>query len=169
MRKLLIEGEHPLEGKVVISGAKNSAVALIPAALLTDQQVVLENVPDISDVRWMFEIMRQMGASIRWRGMGVLEIKASARTIPIVPHELAKRLRASSLFLGPLLARYGKAKVSFPGGCEIGSRPLDLHMKGLRELGAKIWVEHGYIIAETDGLRGRKSTWTSPASGPRRT
>ena len=138
MQKLLIEGEHPLEGKVVVSGAKNSAVALMPAALLTDQKVVLENVPDISDVGWMFEIMKQMGTSIRWQRRGAVEIKAGSRVIPVVPHELAKRLRASSLFLGPLLARYGKARVSFPGGCEIGSRPIDLHMKGLRELGAKI-------------------------------
>ncbi len=165
MRKLLIEGEHPLEGKIVASGAKNSAVALVPAALLTDQKIVLENVPDISDIGWMFEIMKQMGASIRWQRRGVVEIKASSRTIPVVPHELAKRLRASSLFLGPLLARYGKARVSFPGGCEIGSRPLDLHMKGLRELGAKLWVEHGYIMAETDGLRGDEIYLDFPSVG----
>ncbi|MGI6036882.1 MAG: UDP-N-acetylglucosamine 1-carboxyvinyltransferase [Limnochordia bacterium] len=165
MHKLVIHGETSLRGNVTISGAKNAAVALIPACLLTDQKTILENVPQIGDIACMFDILHSMGVGVEWRRRNVLELRPHARINPVVPYELARRLRASSLFLGPLLARYGRAQVAFPGGCEIGSRPIDLHIKGLRELGADIWVEHGYIIGETEGLKGEEIYLDFPSVG----
>lgn len=164
MSKLMIQGEKKLSGKVRIAGAKNSAVALIPAVLLAGSECTLQNVPDLSDVAVMVKILDSLGVSAVHSGdtlrMGPQEPREAS-----VPYQDAKRLRASSLFLGPLLGRLGEAKVPLPGGCDIGSRPLDLHIKGLQELGADVWVEHGYVVARAERLQGTEIYLDFPSVG----
>ena len=164
-RRLLIRGRTRREGRVRISGAKNSAVALLPACLLTDGTSVLQNVPDIADVAVQKEILEHVGAPVATRGDGDLEINAAGPIGHEVPYPLAKRLRGSVLLLGALVARVGRARVPLPGGCAIGSRPLDLHLKGLRELGAKVEIEHGHICAEAGSLLGTEIYLDFPSVG----
>jgi UDP-N-acetylglucosamine 1-carboxyvinyltransferase len=154
MDKLLIRGGRQLHGEVRISGAKNAALPELTAALLTDQPVVLENVPRLQDVATMLTLIRNMGVSVD-RGEGRVRIDSSGLSSPEAPYELVKTMRASVLALGPLLARFGEATVSLPGGCAIGSRPVDQHIKGLQAMGAEIVVEHGYIIAKLAKGRDR--------------
>jgi len=154
MDKLLIRGGRQLHGEVRISGAKNAALPELCAALLTDQPVVLENVPRLQDVATMLTLIRNMGVDAERSEQGRVRIDASRLSSPEAPYELVKTMRASVLALGPLLARFGEATVSLPGGCAIGSRPVDQHIKGLQAMGAEIVVEHGYIIAKLP--KGRK-------------
>ena len=147
MDKLLIRGGRQLHGEVRISGAKNAALPELCAALLTDQPVVLENVPRLQDVATMLTLIRNMGVTVERSDDGRVRIDASKLSSPEAPYELVKTMRASVLALGPLLARFGEATVSLPGGCAIGSRPVDQHIKGLQAMGAEIVVEHGYMIA----------------------
>src|SRR5262245_28045764 len=157
MDKLLIRGGRELHGEVRISGAKNAALPELCAALLTDEPVVLENVPRLQDVATMVKLIANMGVSVE-QGDGRVRVDAAPLHFPEAPYELVKTMRASVLALGPLLARFGEATVSLPGGCAIGSRPVDQHIKGLQAMGAEIVVEHGYIIAKLvkgrDRLRG---------------
>jgi UDP-N-acetylglucosamine 1-carboxyvinyltransferase len=149
MDKLIIRGGRTLKGEVLISGAKNAALPELCAALLTDQPVVLNNVPRLQDVATTLKLLRHMGAQAdrsAERGDEVL-INAGPVNTTVAPYELVKTMRASILVLGPLLARFGTATVSLPGGCAIGSRPVDQHIKGLQAMGAEIVVEHGYIQA----------------------
>ncbi|MEP6558735.1 MAG: UDP-N-acetylglucosamine 1-carboxyvinyltransferase [Burkholderiales bacterium] len=150
MDKLLIRGGRRLRGEVVISGAKNAALPELCAALLTAEPVTLENVPRLQDVTTMQQLLRHMGVEVR-AGMGLdaqsVCIDASSVQVPEAPYELVKTMRASVLALGPLLARFGHARVSLPGGCAIGSRPVDQHVKGLAAMGADIRIDHGYIVA----------------------
>jgi len=146
MDKLLIRGGRPLQGQVAISGAKNAALPELCAALLTAEPVVLQNVPKLQDVSTMLKLIRNMGVAAE-REDGCVRIDAGRLSTPEAPYELVKTMRASVLALGPLLARFGDATVSLPGGCAIGSRPVDQHIKGLQAMGAHIVVEHGYIIA----------------------
>jgi UDP-N-acetylglucosamine 1-carboxyvinyltransferase len=146
MDKLKIQGGRPLHGEVTISGAKNAALPELCAALLTASPVHLDNVPRLDDVNTMFKLISNMGAKIERQGNTVL-IDASTLTKPEAPYELVKTMRAAVLALGPLLARFGHAHVSLPGGCAIGSRPVDQHIKGLQAMGAIIDVEHGYMVA----------------------
>ncbi len=150
MDKLLIRGGQRLRGEVVISGAKNAALPELCAALLTAESVTLENVPRLQDVATMQQLLRHMGVEVR-AGLGAaaqgVRIDASSVQAPEAPYELVKTMRASVLALGPLLARFGHARVSLPGGCAIGSRPVDQHVKGLAAMGADIHIEHGYIVA----------------------
>ena len=147
MDKLLIRGGRTLRGSVQISGAKNAALPEMCAALLTADVVTLINVPGLQDVLTMQKLLRNMGVVVEQPQPSTLRIDASALTTPEAPYELVKTMRASVLALGPLLARFGEATVSLPGGCGIGSRPVDQHIKGLIAMGAEITVEHGYMIA----------------------
>jgi UDP-N-acetylglucosamine 1-carboxyvinyltransferase len=148
MDKLLIRGGRALSGEVPISGAKNAALPELCAALLTAEPVTLRNVPGLQDVSTMLKLIRNMGVQIEQSGDGVVQINAAALDKPEAPYELVKTMRASVLALGPLLARFGRATVSLPGGCAIGSRPVDQHLKGLTAMGAEITVEHGYMLAK---------------------
>ena len=147
MDKLLIHGGRRLQGTVQISGAKNAALPEMCAALLTADPVTLTNVPGLQDVLTMQKLLRNMGVTVEQAAPGTVRIDASALTTPEAPYELVKTMRASVLALGPLLARFGEATVSLPGGCGIGSRPVDQHIKGLIAMGAEITVEHGYMLA----------------------
>ncbi|WBY03511.1 UDP-N-acetylglucosamine 1-carboxyvinyltransferase [Ramlibacter tataouinensis] len=155
MDKLLIRGGRPLRGEVRISGAKNAALPELCAALLTAEPVTLQNVPRLQDVATMLKLVRNMGVQAERDDAGCVRIDASALSSPEAPYELVKTMRASVLALGPLLARFGEATVSLPGGCAIGSRPVDQHIKGLQQMGAEIVVEHGYIIARLPKGRER--------------
>ena len=147
MDKLLIRGGRRLHGEVSISGAKNAALPELCACLLTAEPVILRNVPRLQDVATMLKLIRNMGVQAERSDDGLLQVDASALRNPEAPYELVKTMRASVLALGPLLARFGHAKVSLPGGCAIGSRPVDQHIKGLSAMGADIKVEHGYRVA----------------------
>src|SRR5438132_10196590 len=158
MDKFVIRGGNPLLGTVRISGAKNAALPAMAAALLTDETVILENIPDVRDIETERKLLVAMGAEVEL-GYG----RAHHRTTincsrlsanPEVAYELVKTMRASSLVLGPLVARMGIARVSLPGGCAIGARPIDLHIKGLEKMGAQITQDHGYIEARTERLKG---------------
>ena len=157
MDKLLIKGGKKLNGTVTISGAKNAALPELCAALLTADTVTLENVPGLQDVSTMLKLVRNMGVVAERSKVvsSTVTINAGALTSPEAPYELVKTMRASVLALGPLLARFGEATVSLPGGCAIGSRPVDQHIKGLQAMGADIVVEHGYMIAKLPKGRTR--------------
>jgi UDP-N-acetylglucosamine 1-carboxyvinyltransferase len=161
MDKLLIRGGRSLNGEVAISGAKNAALPELCAALLTAQPVTLANVPKLQDVATMLKLLRNMGVQAQRSEQQPDEVllDAGAVTTPEAPYDLVKTMRASILALGPLLARFGQARVSLPGGCAIGSRPVDQHIKGLQAMGAQIVVEHGYIVAKAPGgLHGARIT-----------
>ena len=155
MDRLLIRGGRRLQGEVRISGAKNAALPELCAALLTDEAVQLSNVPRLQDVNTMLTLIRHMGVTVEQGDSGQLTLNAGTLTLPEAPYELVKTMRASVLALGPLLARFGHAKVSLPGGCAIGSRPVDQHIKGLQAMGAEIEVEHGYMLAKLPAGRTR--------------
>ncbi|MDP3820966.1 MAG: UDP-N-acetylglucosamine 1-carboxyvinyltransferase [Burkholderiales bacterium] len=160
MDKLLIRGGRRLEGEVTISGAKNAALPELCAALLTADPVTLTNVPRLQDVNTMLKLLRNMGVAAERSEAEpeTVALDASRVTSPEAPYELVKTMRASILALGPLLARFGEATVSLPGGCAIGSRPVDQHIKGLQAMGAQITVEHGYILAKATRLKGARIT-----------
>ena len=147
MDSLLIHGGHPLNGEVSISGAKNAALPELCAALLTEEAVTLQNVPELQDVATMVKLLTNMGMQVERHKNHVVTLTAGQAIEPVAPYELVKTMRASILALGPLLARFGRARVSLPGGCAIGSRPVDQHIKGLQAMGAHIHVEHGYMLA----------------------
>ncbi|MSQ56405.1 MAG: UDP-N-acetylglucosamine 1-carboxyvinyltransferase [Limnohabitans sp.] len=155
MDKLRIQGGQSLNGEVIISGAKNAALPQLCAALLTDQPVVLNNVPRLQDVATMIKLIKNMGVEVTRDEQGRIELNAAPLHLQEAPYELVKTMRASVLALGPLLARFGHAKVSLPGGCAIGSRPVDQHIKGLQAMGAVIDVEHGYMLAKLPPSRTR--------------
>ena len=154
MDKFLIQGGTKLEGEVRISGAKNAALPLLAATILADTPITLTNVPNLKDVNTLVQLIAGLGVTISYSG-DTVQADISTLDNQFAPYELVKTMRASILVLGPLLARYGSAKVSLPGGCAIGSRPVDQHLKALEALGAKIEVENGYVLAEVDGrLKG---------------
>lgn len=157
MEKFIIYGGTPLQGRVVASGAKNAALPAMAAALLTEQRVVLHNIPRVRDISTMRSLLDEMGAdsSITHEDHGNrLEIEARKLLNHVAPYELVKQMRASVLALGPLVARFGQGRVSLPGGCAIGARPINLHLKGLEALGATVSLEHGYVEARADRLVG---------------
>jgi UDP-N-acetylglucosamine 1-carboxyvinyltransferase len=157
MDKLVIRGGNPLLGTVRISGAKNAALPCMAAALLTDEPVILENIPQVRDIETTRKLLAAMGAEVELgygRAHHRTTICARMLAAPEASYELVKTMRASTLVLGPLVARCGRARVSLPGGCAIGARPIDLHIKGLERLGAKITQEHGYVEATTDPING---------------
>jgi UDP-N-acetylglucosamine 1-carboxyvinyltransferase len=160
MDQLRIRGGHRLAGEIVISGAKNAALPEMCAALLTAERVELQNVPSLNDVTTMARLLKTLGVGLEMgeRGNRMLALRADRVTSHEAPYELVKTMRASILVLGPLLARFGEARVSLPGGCAIGTRPVDQHIKGLQAMGAEIVVEHGYIVARAERLRGTRIT-----------
>jgi UDP-N-acetylglucosamine 1-carboxyvinyltransferase len=155
MDKLLIEGGVPLKGEIAVSGAKNAALPLLTAALLTREPVTFTNVPDLNDVATMLRLLAQMGVKVERQG-DTVHLDASGLDNAVAPYELVKTMRASILVLGPLLARMGEARVSLPGGCAIGARPVDQHIRGLQAMGAEVAVEHGYVHARSPRLQGAR-------------
>ncbi|MDR0439984.1 MAG: UDP-N-acetylglucosamine 1-carboxyvinyltransferase [Candidatus Accumulibacter sp.] len=155
MDKLLIEGGVPLVGEVAISGAKNAALPIICASLLCGEPLRLRNVPHLKDVATMLRLIEQMGVAVAAED-GALTLESRVLDNPVAPYELVKTMRASILALGPLLARCGEARVSMPGGCAIGARPVDQHIKGLQAMGAEIRVEGGYVLARARRLKGAR-------------
>ncbi len=151
--KLVIEGGNSLVGEISISGAKNSAVAILPASLLTKETCIIKNLPNIKDVYYINNILLQLGAKIKEDGCKLILDNSSINTYD-VDYEISKKLRASYYFIGALLGRFKKARVPFPGGCDIGVRPIDQHIKGFEALGAKISIKHGIVWAEADELIG---------------
>jgi len=154
--KLVIVGGVPLHGDVTISGAKNAALPIICAALLAETPLVLSSVPGLRDVSTTYRLLEHMGVKVDAGRAGQVTLDAGNITSHEAPYEMVKTMRASILVLGPLLARFGHARVSLPGGCAIGSRPVDLHIKGLRAMGAEIHIEHGYIEATTAHLPNKR-------------
>ena len=156
MDKLIIEGGRPLEGEVGISGAKNAALPILTAAILTEDALRVENVPELRDVATTCALLTQMGIWVRRAEPHAIELSAHALSNPFAPYDLVKTMRASILVLGPLAARCGEARVSLPGGCAIGLRPVDLHIKGLQAMGAEIQIDHGYIHVRAKRLQGAR-------------
>ena len=156
MDKLLITGGRPLEGEVRVSGAKNAALPMMCAALLTGKPLALSNVPRLADVSTAARLLGQMGVAVERSDDGRMTLQAAQVSNRVAPYELVKTMRASVLVLGPLLARFGEASVSLPGGCAIGARPVDQHIKGLQAMGATITIEHGYMNARAERMRGAR-------------
>ncbi len=154
MDKLLITGGNRLEGEVAISGAKNAALPILCASLLTADTITLENVPGLKDIGTTLRLLGQLGVQSQRSGPGQLELNAAQISSLEAPYELVKTMRASILVLGPLLTRFGEARVSLPGGCAIGQRPVDQHIKGLEAMGAEIEIEHGFVVAKAKRLKG---------------
>src|SRR5215472_409752 len=172
MDKILVRGGLPLSGTIPIAGAKNAALPLMAASLLTDEPVVLANLPELADIRTMAELLSQHGVAVTPRRAGpgmpshVLELSARNITSTTAPYDIVRKMRASFLVLGPLVARCGAARVSLPGGDEIGVRPVDLHIKGLQRLGAEVELQGGYIDARApNGLKGAEIAFPSVSVG----
>jgi len=164
MDRLLVTGGARLSGSIPISGAKNSALKLMAASLLAPGESTLLNVPHIMDCRLMGEVLEHLGAGVSWNGSSV-SIDATTLTSEEAPYELVRQMRASIVVLGPLLARRGRAQVAMPGGDAIGSRPIDLHIRGLQKMGAEIHSEHGFLLATAVELRGAAITLDYPSVG----
>ncbi|MBU7007265.1 UDP-N-acetylglucosamine 1-carboxyvinyltransferase [Phosphitispora fastidiosa] len=165
MQKLYIKGGKTLEGKVRIGGAKNAALTIVCASLLAGDTVCLENMPDITDVNVLLDIITNLGVNVVRKGPDVVEITTPDRISTKTPYREVKKLRASNLLLGPLLARFCNAEIALPGGCNIGSRPMDLHIKGFEALGANISLEHGFIKGRCSRLSGSKIYLDFPSVG----
>ena len=153
MDKIIIEGGVPLKGTVRVSGAKNSALPILAATLLTEEKCVIRNVPNLRDVATMIKILRSLGAKVQMEG-DIVIVEPKKKISSVASYKLVSTMRASICVLGSLLAKQKKACVSMPGGCVIGQRPVDLHIKGIKALGANVKIEHGYIVAEAKKLRG---------------
>ena len=166
MDRILIRGGRPLSGAIAIGGAKNAALPLMAAGLLTEERLTLENVPRLEDIRTMASLLAQHGIAVEW-GPEKKTLGLGGRiTSTEAPYDIVRKMRASVLVLGPLLARCGEARVSLPGGCAIGTRPVDLHLKGLEQMGAVIRIEGGYIVASVAGrLRGAEIVLPFPSVG----
>ncbi len=165
MDKMIIHGGKPLHGTVPVSGSKNTALPILIAALLTDEPVRLTNVPRLRDVTTTLGLLTGLGAEARWTGDNEVVVHARKICSHVAPYELVKTMRASFLVLGPLLAREGRARVSTPGGCAIGARPVNLHIGGIRALGAKIQFRHGYVEAHAPELKGGRVWLDNPSVG----
>ena len=164
MSKITIEGQHQLSGEVKISGAKNSAVALLPAAVLANKKSVIYNVPEIKDIDYLIKIMELLNCKIEQKNDTLYVDSSKMKNIPI-PEELSVQMRASYYFMGALLAKYGKVEISFPGGCNIGARPIDIHIKGFEELGAHVEIEKNRYKITADKLVGKKIFFDFPSVG----
>jgi len=159
--RVIIEGGVPLRGEVTASGAKNAALPLMAASLLLPGEMILENVPGLRDVMTMRRLLEHLG--VRCRGdNGTMSLDASSADMWDAPYDLVKTMRASVLVLGPLVARFGRARVSQPGGCAIGARPINRHIEALEAMGATVWLEHGYVVAQADRLKGAEILFEAP-------
>ncbi len=153
MDKIVIEGGHPLKGEVKISGSKNAALPILVSALLTDGKNTYSNVPNLKDIDSVKDLLSHLGAKVE-TSESEISIDAGGLNNSVAPYDLVRKMRASILVLGPLVAQLGKARVSLPGGCAIGARPINLHLKGLARMGASIEIEHGYVVASAEKLKG---------------
>ncbi|MFZ5644950.1 MAG: UDP-N-acetylglucosamine 1-carboxyvinyltransferase [Bacillota bacterium] len=165
MQKLVITGDNPLRGRVRVGGAKNAALALLSATVLAGDVVTIENIPDINDVRVMIKLIESMGSDVEWQGSDTIRISSPDSIDKMPPFHLVKKLRASNLLLGPMLAKFGKAEIPLPGGCNIGIRPMDLHFKGFAEMGAEIRLEKGSVVASCKKLKGSRIYLDFPSVG----
>ena len=156
MERLVIEGGRSLRGEVLISGAKNAALPILCASLLTAERLRLSNVPHLRDVTTTLQLLARMGTHVVVEEGECVSLRAAEIAEPAAPYDLVKTMRASILVLGPLLARFGRARVSLPGGCAIGLRPVDQHIKGLEAMGATIRIDNGDLVAEVPRLRGAR-------------
>ena len=164
MAKIIVRKSNPLVGKVKIDGAKNAVLPIIAATLLAEGKSVLKGVPDLKDVHVISDLLRHLGAEVEYKD-GNLTVDASNITTCEAPYELVRKMRASFLVMGPLLARFNKTKISMPGGCAIGTRPIDLHLKGFKALGANVIIDHGFVEANTEKLLGSKLYLDFPSVG----
>jgi UDP-N-acetylglucosamine 1-carboxyvinyltransferase len=164
MDRLLVTGGRRLDGSIRVAGAKNSALKLMAAALLSRGRSTIRNVPRIQDCLTMAEVLERLGAGVAWGDDGLVLETSEVRPLE-TPYELVSQMRASILVLGPLLARFGTARVAMPGGCNIGSRKIDLHIRGLEKMGARFRSEHGFLVGETEGLRGAIVNLDFPSVG----
>ncbi|MBV8139556.1 MAG: UDP-N-acetylglucosamine 1-carboxyvinyltransferase [Deltaproteobacteria bacterium] len=165
MEKMIIHGGAPLKGRVVLSGSKNAALPLMMASLLTDEPVRIRNVPRLWDVRTAIDLLSGLGVVAKWTGEHQLSLHAVRVTGHEAPYQLVKTMRASFFVLGPLLARSGRARVSTPGGCAIGARPVNLHISGIRALGARVQLRGGYVEAHAEHLKGARIWLDNPSVG----
>ena len=154
MEQYIIKGGSPLVGEVEIGGAKNAALAILAAAIMTDETVTIDNLPDVNDINVLLEAMEGIGAQIQRVDRHTVKINGSTIGDFSIDYDYIKKIRASYYLLGALLGKYNKAEVALPGGCNIGSRPIDQHLKGFRALGAEVEIEHGKILAEAETLKG---------------
>ena len=164
MDKLLIQGGHPLKGEIQVSGSKNGALPILLACMLVPDKITLSNIPDLMDIQTTQHLLQLFGCETYW-GEDRLTIRAGSSLRPEAPYELVRTMRASVLCLGPLLSRLGEAKVAMPGGCAIGNRPVDMHLRGLEKMGAHIDLEQGYIHARCNRLQGAHITLDFPTVG----
>ena len=164
MSKIIIEGQNQLSGEVKISGAKNSAVALLPAAILANKKSVIYNVPEIKDINYLIDIMELLNCKIEQKEDALYIDSSKMKNIPI-PEELSVQMRASYYFMGAMLAKYGRVEISFPGGCNIGARPIDIHIKGFEELGAKVEIVKNRYTITADKLVGKTIYFDFPSVG----
>ena len=164
MAKIIVRKSNPLVGKVKIDGAKNAVLPIIAATLLAEGKSVLKGVPDIKDFHVISDLLRHLGTEVEYKD-GNLTVDASNITTCEAPYELVRKMRASFLVMGPLLARFNKTKISMPGGCAIGTRPIDLHLKGFKALGANVIIDHGFVEANTENLVGSKLYLDFPSVG----
>ena len=155
MHRIIIEGGNELTGDIRISGSKNSAVALVPAAVLCDEEAIIANVPNISDIDALDEILKHLGATVR-RENDVIRIDSSKIENKLIPENISKKLRASYYFMGALLSKFKKVEIYFPGGCSIGARPINLHLKGFKAMGADIKEDGNLFTITADNLHGAK-------------
>ena len=154
MKKLKIQGGHSLSGEVRISGSKNAALSIIAASIMTEERVFLENIPHLEDITTMIRLITGMGVSITLSDVNKVILDSSKIGNFLAPYDVVKTMRASILVLGPLITRFGEASVSLPGGCAIGARPVNLHLDGLKAMGADIEINEGYICAKAKKLEG---------------
>src|SRR6266404_2220544 len=164
MDKMVVKGGIQLNGVTAASGAKNSVLPLIFSTLLGDGEHIFHNVPDLVDVKSACSLLEHLGCEISYRDHTLRIIVKGVKAYE-APYDIVRKMRASILVLGPLLARFKEAKVSLPGGCAIGTRPIDLHLEGMKALGGEIEVESGYVLSKTSGLRGAKILFESPTVG----
>ena len=164
MPKIIVKKSEPLRGTVKIDGAKNAVLPIIAATLLAEGKSVLKGVPNLRDVHVISDLLRHLGAEVTYEGT-TLTVDASNITTCEAPYELVRKMRASFLVMGPLLARFNHTKISMPGGCAIGTRPIDLHLKGFKSLGAEVEIDHGFVEAKTEKLTGNKLYLDFPSVG----
>ncbi len=165
MEKIIVENSGPLKGRVRISGSKNAVLPILAASLLNDKASIIEDVPPLMDVGVITQVLESLGAKVEQLEEGTLRITAKEITSIEAPYELVRKMRASFLVMGPLLARCGKARISMPGGCAIGTRPIDLHLKGFKALGAEVHIGHGFVEAKAEKLVGAKIYLDFPSVG----
>src|SRR5437588_8784444 len=165
MDKIVIHGGTALHGSIRLSGSKNATLPVLMASVLTSEPVVVSNVPRLRDVATAIDLLGRLGVEVHWIGEHELQLCARSITSCEAPYDLVKTMRASFVVLGPLLARAGRARVSTPGGCAIGARPVDLHINGIRELGARIQLRGGYVNAHAERLKGARLWLDTPSVG----